>query len=257
MRKMDFSLAMYAEICKALQPHKVVTVQEYLSNGRESPCIILRHDVDRDPQNALAMAKLEAKYGIQSTYYFRYPKTFNLKAMTQIYNLGHEIGYHYEVLDKTRGDYHKAIDLFQKELEIFRKYFPVQTICMHGNPLTPWDGKDIWSLFDFRDFGILGEAFLSCKDISLYLTDTGRNWNGNNNFKDRVKVQNEDANFKSTLDVIRFLNNNSYSNIYFNCHPERWGPGVWGWSKALMRDHLFIFGKKVLKLFRSGSKERL
>src|SRR5690348_10947644 len=100
MRKMDFSLAMYADICKALQPHKVVTVQHYLSNGLESPYIILRHDVDRDPQNALAMAKLEAKYGIQSTYYFRYPKTFNLKAMTQIYNLGHEIGYHYEVLDK-------------------------------------------------------------------------------------------------------------------------------------------------------------
>ena len=32
MRIMDFSLAMYAEICKALQPQNVVTVQYYLLN---------------------------------------------------------------------------------------------------------------------------------------------------------------------------------------------------------------------------------
>jgi hypothetical protein len=253
MRKMDFSLAMYAEICKALQPHKVVTVQHYLSNVHESPCIILRHDVDRDPKNAITMAELEYEHGIKSTYYFRYPNTFNRKVMTQINSLGHEIGYHYEVLDKARGDCQKAIAIFQEELEIFRKYFPVKTVCMHGNPLTQWDGRDIWSLFDFRDFGILGEAFLSCSDIPIYLTDTGRNWNGNNNFKDRLEAKNEATNFRSTVDVIQLLNSNKVNSIYLSCHPERWGPGLWGWTKAFIRDNFFIFGKKTLKFFRSGS----
>jgi hypothetical protein len=256
MRKMDFSLAMYAEICKALQSHNVVTVQYYLSNVPESPYIVLRHDVDRSPKNALAMAKLEHEYGIQSTYYFRYPNTFNMRVMKQIYSLGHEIGYHYEVLDKARGDCRKAIAVFQKELEIFREFFPVKTVCMHGNPLTRWDGRDIWSLYDFRDFGLLGEGFLSCSDISTYLTDTGRNWNGNHNFKDRLQAENENRNFRSTADVIRFLNRKKASSIYLNCHPERWGPGLLGWFKAFLRDHLFNFCKKVLKLFRSGSKER-
>jgi hypothetical protein len=263
MRIMDFSLDMYAEICKALQSHHVVTVQHYLSNvpiqdetassftRHVSPYIVLRHDVDRSLKYALAMAKLEHEYGIVSTYYFRYPNTFNRKVIKQIHSLGHEIGYHYEVLDKARGDSRKAIAIFQKELEIFRKFFPIKTVCMHGNPLTRWDGRNLWSLYDFRDFGLLGEAFLSCSDISVYLTDTGRNWNGNHNFKDRLKAENENRNFKSTLDVIRYLNNEKVNSIYLNCHPERWGPGLLGWFKAFLRDHLFNFGKKVLKLLRS------
>lgn len=254
MRIMDFSLEMYAEVCKALQSQNVVTVQYYLSNVLKSPYIVLRHDVDRSPKNALAMAKLEHEYGIQSTYYFRYPNTFNIKVMKQIYSLGHEIGYHYEVLDKARGDSYKAIAVFQKELEIFRKFFPVKTVCMHGNPLTRWDGRDIWSLYDFGDFDLLGEGFLSCSDIPVYLTDTGRNWNGNHNFKDKLTVDNENRNFKSTSDVIRFLNSKKVDSIYLNCHPERWGPDLLGWLGALLRDLLFNFGKKVLKYFRPGSK---
>lgn len=256
MRKMDFSLAMYAEICKVLRSHNVVTVQHYLSNKLDYPCIILRHDVDRDPQNALAMARLEYEYGIKSTYYFRYPHTFNIIIMKKIFSLGHEIGYHYEVLDKAKGDFLKAITFFQEELDIFRKYFPVKTVCMHGNPLTKWDGRDIWHLFDFRDFGLLGEAFLSCSDISIYLTDTGRNWNGANNFKDKLQVKNEDTNYRSTIDVIQFLDVNKENCIYINCHPERWGSGPWGWAKAFIRDNLYNFAKKALILFRLVFKER-
>jgi hypothetical protein len=255
MRIMDFSLAMYAEICKVLQSHKVVTVENYLSNKFDDPCIILRHDVDRDPQNALAMAKLEYEYGIKSTYYFRYPYTFNIKIMKKIFSLGHEIGYHYEALDKAKGDCLKAIKIFQEELDIFRKYFPVKTVCMHGNPLTKWDGRDIWNLFDFRGFGLLGEAFLSCSDIPIYLTDTGRNWNGANNFKDKLKVKNEDTNYRSTIDVIQFLDVNKEKCIYINCHPERWGSGAWGWAKAFIRDYLYNLAKKVLILYRLVFKE--
>ena len=261
MRIMDFTLAMYGEICKALQTQNVITVQNYLSKPiqeetassitcHESPCIVLRHDVDRSVKNALAMAKLEHEYGIRSTYYFRYPNTFNLRVMKQIFSLGHEIGYHYEVLDKAKGDSRRAIAIFQKELKIFRKVFPVKTICMHGNPLTRWDGRDLWSSYDLRDFDLLGEGFLSCSDIPIYLTDTGRNWNGNLNFKDKLTEKNANKNFKGTEDVIRFINSNKASRIYLNCHPERWGAGLLGWFKALLRDHIFNVGKKVLKLFR-------
>jgi hypothetical protein len=254
---MDFSLDMYAELCKALQSHKIVTVQNYLSNKSESPCIVLRHDVDRSVKNALTMAELEYKYGIKSTYYFRYPTTFNLKVMKQIYSMGHEIGYHYEVLDKTEGDCKKAIALFQNELGIYRESFPVKTICMHGNPLTKRDGKDIWRIYDFRDFGILGEAFLSFNDISVYLTDTGRNWNGNNNFKDRLQTETEKKNFRNTADVIRFINSNKANNIYLNCHPERWGSDLLNWVISFFRDQFFNFCKIILKFFRFDSKGRI
>ena len=125
---------------------------------------------------------------------------------------------------------------------------------MHGNPLTKWDGKDIWRIYDFRDFGILGEAFLSFNDISIYLTDTGRNWNGENNFKDRLKTKTVNQYFKNTADVIQFINSDKVNKIYLNCHPERWGPNLLKWSTSFLRDKIFNFCKIILKLFRFGSK---
>ena len=62
-----------------------------------SPIVILRHDVDRRPLNALTTAKLENELGIRGTYYFRIvPESFDETIIKQIAELGHEIGYHYE-----------------------------------------------------------------------------------------------------------------------------------------------------------------
>lgn len=41
-----------------------------MSNPLEK-VVILRHDVDRLPGNALKMARLEHEMGVQATYYFR------------------------------------------------------------------------------------------------------------------------------------------------------------------------------------------
>ena len=51
---------------------------------------------------------------------------------------------------------------------------------MHGSPRSPWDSKDLWKHYDYRDFGIIGEPYFDI-DFSevLYLTDTGRRWDGN------------------------------------------------------------------------------
>jgi hypothetical protein len=68
-------------------------------------------------------------------------------------------------------------------------------------------------------------------------------------------MKNEDTNYRSTKDVIQFLNSNKENCIYINCHPERWGPGPWGWSKSFIRDNLYNFAKKALILFRSVFKE--
>ncbi len=248
MNKMDFSLCMYKDICKALQSHKTFTVLSFLTENPKPPYIVLRHDVDRNINNALKMAELEHEFEIRSTYYFRYPKTFDVTVMKKISCLGHEIGYHYEVLDKAKGDIKKAIELFQKELKIFREFFLVDTVCMHGNPLTVWDGKDIWKAVDFKDYGLCGEAFLSVKGIT-YLTDTGRNWNGANNLKDRVSQANNNNSFKSTVDVIKFLQDTK-ENIYFNVHPERWGADFAGWLLSFLRDKFFNLCKRAIKRLR-------
>lgn len=65
--------------------------------------MVLRHDVDELAVNALAMARLEHDMGIAASYYFRIVKQSNNPAVIhQIVQLGHEIGYHYEDLNKKR-----------------------------------------------------------------------------------------------------------------------------------------------------------
>jgi len=60
--------------------------------------VILRHDVDRLPANSLATARMEHETGIRGSYYFRVvTESYEEQVIREIYALGHEIGYHYEV----------------------------------------------------------------------------------------------------------------------------------------------------------------
>ena len=62
-------------------------------------CIVLRHDVDKLPENSLRFAQIQHELGITGSYYFRIvPESFNPKIIEKIAGLGHEIGSHYENL---------------------------------------------------------------------------------------------------------------------------------------------------------------
>ncbi|GAJ01979.1 unnamed protein product, partial [marine sediment metagenome] len=100
----DFTLEKYEELLQTLEDFRIFTVLSYLEERPKSNFVILRHDVDRKPLNALRMAELENRRGIKSTYYFRSVKgVFNPKIIRKIHGLGHEVGYHYETLSKTKG----------------------------------------------------------------------------------------------------------------------------------------------------------
>ena len=55
--------------------------------------------------------------------------------------------------------YSEAFRDFKENLEKLRKLYPVKTICMHGSPLSKWDNRDLWTKYDYRDFGIIGEPY--------------------------------------------------------------------------------------------------
>ncbi len=155
----DFTVNKYEELCLALLDtgYTPLTVYSYLvlggqkkNNNNNNKLVVLRHDIDRKLGNALRMAELEHELGIQSTYYFRVPYTFKPDIIRKI--LGHEVGYHYEVLSKAKGDYEKAIELFEQELNEFRRIADVKTISMHGSPLSKYDNRDLWKRYDFKEF---------------------------------------------------------------------------------------------------------
>ena len=51
---------------------------------------------------------------------------FKAEIMQEIEKKGHEVGYHYEVLDKAKGNYGKAMKIFEAELGEFRKICDVK-----------------------------------------------------------------------------------------------------------------------------------
>ena len=75
MKSLDFTTNKYKELCLSIidSGYKICTVKDYLADlpGSGPYALILKHDVDRMPENALKMALLEKELGILSSYYFR------------------------------------------------------------------------------------------------------------------------------------------------------------------------------------------
>ena len=246
---LDFTLQKYRELCEAvLENYKPLTVRSYLVEKPTNKFVILRHDVDKKPESALKLAKLESELGIRSTYYFRMKKdVFKPDIIKKIAKMGHEVGYHYEVLDKARGDLDKAIKIFEEELKRFRKVCDVYTICMHGNPLTPWLNGDLWKKYDYRDFSILGEAYLSIDfNEIVYFSDTGRTWNSKYNVKDFKSSES----IKNTDNLISLLNKRKFKRIYILTHPNRWSDNPVDWFIELISQNIKNIGKLGIKLLR-------
>jgi hypothetical protein len=61
---MDFTLFAYKQLISTLrsQGYFFQTFEEYIQNPKEK-VVILRHDVDRKPENALVIAKIEKDAG--------------------------------------------------------------------------------------------------------------------------------------------------------------------------------------------------
>lgn len=243
----DFTMKKYEELCSALRSagYTLATVHQYLSSDSRGKIAVIRHDVDRKPENALRMAELEHALGIKSTYYFRYPYTFSPEIIKQILSLGHEVGYHYEVLAKAKGNHASAIALFTQELEAFKAICDVRTVCMHGSPLSPYDNRDLWKKYDFQDYGLEGEAYLSMAEQGLrYLTDTGRNWSGKHSLRDAMPGA-MPVSLETTDELISWIES-ADENLYVTVHPERWAVCRGEWTTGYMKDLVMNFGKMVL-----------
>ena len=106
--------------------------------------LILKHDVETNPQKALALAKIENRYGHCGVYYvqaYLLKDSNNVEILKKISELGHEVSYHHDVMDSNSGDLAKAMDEFESNRCIFEKYgFSINTVCQHGNPVVERNG---------------------------------------------------------------------------------------------------------------------
>ena len=218
---MDFTLEKYSELLTALKLHKSYRI---------------RHDVDLRPEYSLRVAQLEAKMGVHATYYFRSMHfTSHADTIRAIVALGHEAGYHYESLTTCHGDLQAAYGDFCANLERLRALAPVHTACAHGSPRSPWNSQDIWNQHDIHSLGINYEPMLDTNfSTTLYLTDTGRRWDGYRvSVRDKVpqyqeQWEREGLVFRTTDDIIHAISNLEHpihqKSLLLNTHPQRWMP---------------------------------
>lgn len=248
----DFTLKIYKKLPQELlaNSYSFQTLQDFIKRPQDKT-IILRHDVDRKPKNALIIAKIEKRARIKASYYFRIVKeSYDKNIIRQIADMGHEIGYHYEDLSLCKGDYEAAIRHFEINLGKFRKIYPVKTICMHGSPLSKWDNRDLWKKYDYRDFGIIAEPYfdIDFNDV-FYLTDTGRRWDGSDvSVRDKVAIKGQNAfdnlKFRSTMDIINAAQKGLLPDrIMINTHPQRWDDFGIAWCWELISQNM----KNVIK----------
>ena len=252
----DFTLYQYRHLLESLlqQGYQFLTFEQYcdpknlpyslIASSPDSPkYILLRHDVDLKAANSLATAQIEHELGISATYYFRVvPQSNQPDIIRAIAALGHEIGYHYEDMALMQGDTEKAYAHFQQQLNYFRQFYPVRTICMHGAPTSQWDGKELWKHYDYRDLGIIGEPYFDI-DFSqmFYLTDTGRCWDGYKvSVRDKIPVYQDQWNaqglvYHATNDIIYAAEQGSLPpRIMITTHPQRWTDRPLAWLKELL-----------------------
>ncbi len=229
----DFTLSAYRRLLDAFLEagYAFQTFSRYLSQPLPK-VILLRHDVDARKQHSLTFAQIQCEKGITGSYYFRVvPQSYDEGIIRAIYDMGHEIGYHYEDMDFAKGDPHRAIRLFEQHLERLRRIVPVTTICMHGSPRSPYDNRDVWKHYRYQDYGIVGEPYF---DIDFrrvyYLTDTGRRWDGAAvSVRDKVRDHFGLA-FRTTFDIIAAVKSQSFpQQAMLNFHPQRWtdDPFLW------------------------------
>ena len=265
---MDFTLIIYRKLLLTLKKSKYqfITFSDYIklkNQGALPPkFIILRHDVDDLAKSAKDFADIQDEFNLKGTYYFRMiPGSFNEIIIRNMITQGHEVGYHYETMDTSSGDVDKAYEEFLKHLKTFKAINPVETISMHGSPMSKYDNRDIWRKYDYKDLGIIGEPYFDFNfNEVFYITDTGRAWDGHKyNIRDRAPIENPLTNsvflnlkYHSTSDIIAAINDGTYpSQVMMNFHPERWTDIRSLWFKQLLKQNLKNQVKRLILIKRS------
>lgn len=230
----DFTPAAFGRILDALEErrYRIVTVREW-ARGPADGVAVLRHDVDRRPGNALALAKLEAARGIHVTYYFRTVGTaFDAGVIRAIAGMGHEIGYHYEDLSAANGHPEAARRSFAANLARFAPLADVTTVVMHGAPLSRHYNLDLWQFATLDEFGLAAEAALTDYSRCTYFTDAGRSWHSRANLRDLPPGASfGPASVRTSDDLCAYIRQAGAPRLAINAHPERWDHALPLWCR--------------------------
>ncbi|MCY1634883.1 hypothetical protein [Marinifilum sp. D737] len=220
--------------CKELSKNKKqLLIANELSKLNEDNFVLIKHDVETNAKKALRIAKIESNYNIRSTYYvqsYLLNDESNLEIFREIQDMGHEVTYHYDVLDSNNGDWTAAELEFDETLKKFKDLgFDVMTVCPHGNPVMNRNG---WSSNkDFFRKKSIKEKYSNILDIVVdfpslsknkiaYVSDAGYRWNLITDIANNDNTEAPNVPLKGIKGLVELLNKEQ--SLIISSHPHRW-----------------------------------
>lgn len=248
---MLFTHKNWNELCLFLtKQSEVVSVDQYLNMPSDKSRLILKHDVEYDIDLAVILGEIESKIGISSTFYFQFDVAISSPSkVVKLQKLGHDIGYHYDVLDANNGDYQVAIDEFGEHLKAFSEMgISIKTVCPHGNPIKTRSG---WSSNkDFFRSPKVRHKFPEIVDIVVdrdmifptkfwYVSDAGYSFKkiGDISNNDRVITPDKKIAMPGDLPL-------GEMNILLSTHPHRWMRSGFNF---IVKRSIFFASKKLAR----------
>ncbi len=236
---MIFVYKKWAEFCSVLKEKNFKSIPACEVKSDSGNYLVLKHDVETDVSHAYRIAQIENQYGHRGSYYvqaYLLEEERNIKMLSEMQDMGHEISYHYDVLDACKGDFEKAIEEFAKNKKMFEDNgFEIKTVCQHGNPIVERNGYH--SNRDFFRNEKVRELYPEIADIMvnfkekiptdyLYFSDAGRMfkliYDPINN--DVVNTDDKNVPYKN-LDYLSEALDKTKGNI-ISIHPHRWTESV-------------------------------
>ena len=216
------------------------TAEESLKLEKGTRFVVLKHDVETFVPNAYKLAKIEHKYGIKGSYYvqaYLMNDDENVRLLQEMQSWGHEISYHYDVLDAHAGDYEAAEKDFVEKSNVFANAgFKYGTICQHGNPVKNRVGYT--SNRDFFRHKEIRSRYPQWVDMVVdyskyavsaykYISDASYRWNiitepETNDLHPEVKNMRIGG-----FDKLFTLIEGSKESFIVSTHPHRWMDKAW------------------------------
>lgn len=254
IKALDFTLRAYGEIIDAgkTASYRMMGVGDWIDTPvADGAVIVLRHDVDRRPRHALAMAELEARRGVFSTYYFRrVGSAYDPSIIRAISAMGHEVGYHYEDFHLARYDPDQAFRLFERHLADLRAIAPIRTVAMHGSPFARFSNMELWKHHRFEPSGVKDCILSADWSAFVYFTDTGRSFDARRtNLRDEIQGRRAPG-IATSAHVATYLSEERPARVQINVHPERWSDQLLPWFRQLGIDGAANLAKLALRAMR-------
>ena len=231
---MIFVYKKWEQFCKNLILHNRQSIPACEVADKPVGYLVLKHDVETNVPNAYHMAKIEQKYEHRGSYYvqaYLLDNKENVRLLNEMQKMGHEISYHYDVMDSCKGNLEKAIAEFNDNKRKFEKYgFFLKTVCQHGNPVVERIGYT--SNRDFFRNEKVQALYPSISDIMVnfkemyktdytYYSDAGRQFKMIYDPLSNDLFDSEDRNIVyQNLDAV--LASFGNENVIISTHPHRW-----------------------------------